>query len=179
MRLSRYVLFHKNLYHSPTKKLYPAMVCIVVDLNTKEIKGIHRTYLIASGHKADIAPNKMMYGSCMGGGVIVTKGCKDILLVGEGIETTMSLAMFYSNITAIATLSASNMKKLELPKNKIRKLIIGADGDEVGIEAAQILKERMIKNGLEVDIKTAPLVNDWNDILIDMQNGRIPYDSPL
>jgi len=179
MRLSGHIKFHRALYHSPTKKLYPAMVCIVIDLITGIIKGIHRTYLTPLGHKADITPNKMMYGACSGGGVLVTKGNQDIWLIGEGIETTMALAMFYPNITSIATLSAPNMKNLELPKDKIKKLIIGADGDKAGVEAAHILKERAMKQGLEVDLKIAPTGKDWNDINLEMQNGSISYDYKL
>jgi len=48
------ILYHPNLYHSPTKKAYPAMIGIVTDIHNKHIRAIHRTYLNASGHKANI-----------------------------------------------------------------------------------------------------------------------------
>jgi hypothetical protein len=52
--------------------------------------GIHRTFLARDGSgKAPLDPQKMMLGPCRGGAVRLAPA-GDVLLVGEGIETSLA-----------------------------------------------------------------------------------------
>jgi len=60
-------------------------------------RAIHRTFLVRDGRgKAPVDPQKMMLGPCRGGAVrLGVPG--DVLMVGEGIETCLSLRCILGN----------------------------------------------------------------------------------
>jgi phage/plasmid primase-like uncharacterized protein len=88
------------------------------------------------------------------------------LVVGEGIETTLSLALglIIEPATYFAALSAGGMRALSLPR-QTGKLIIAADGDPVGQAAAKDLATRAYRLGWTVHLMPAPAGQDWNDVL--------------
>ena len=57
------------------------------------------------------------------------------------------------------------MKALSLPEQP-GKLIVAADGDAPGHEAAHVLAERASILGCEVFMLPAPDGADWNDVLL-------------
>ena len=88
------------------------------------------------------------------------------LVVCEGIETGLSLlsGLMDGRHGVWAALSTSGIKGLSLPPRP-GKLIIAADGDEPGREAAQTLARSAHALGWEVSLMPAPERLDWNDVL--------------
>lgn len=91
----------------------PAMVGAIRDA-TGEIIGVHRTWIRLDGSgKADLSNPKMMLGRAAGGAVrLIDRGAA--LIVGEGIETTLSVAMAIPEARAWAALSAGGLEKIDL-----------------------------------------------------------------
>lgn len=166
------IKFHPNLKHYPTQGCYPAMVAVIQDISSKQIMAIHRTYLSKDGNKASIAQNRMILGKASGGCVMLNDVQSNVLVVGEGIETSLSLKMLYPDYKVVSCLSSSGMKKLILP-DKPSQLIIGIDNDKAGINAGEELATRAIARGWKVEIATPENVNDWNDAIRTNQYGVI------
>jgi len=88
------------------------------------------------------------------------------LVVCEGIETGLSLlsGLLGEPAEVWAALSTSGIRALSLPTQP-RRLIVAADGDAPGIEAAKALGDRAYYQGWEVYLWPAPEGQDWNDVL--------------
>jgi hypothetical protein len=149
---------------------FPALLGAVHDVGGKFV-GIHRTFLRRDGSgKADIEPAKASLGPVRGGAVRLTP-LEDVLAAGalviaEGIETAASAGLMLS-MPAWAAVSAGNMKSgLVLPTD-IRKVIIAADRDAAGIDAAEWAKARLKREGREVEVAVPHEgVGDFNDLLL-------------
>ena len=70
-----------------------------------------------------------------------------------------------TSIPAWAALSASGFSSLELPP-EVREVIILADGDDAGVNAARDAARRWKWQGLTTRIAQAPEGADFNDILV-------------
>jgi hypothetical protein len=155
--------FHPNTWHGPTARRYPAMVAAVQGAG---LPAVHRTWLRADGSgKANIDPPKAMLGATAGGAVRLSDGLGR-LVVGEGIESTLSLAcgLLDGPATLWAGLSTSGIRGLHLPARPAR-LTIACDGDTPGRDAAHALAERAHGLGWQVGICDPGDGTDWNDIL--------------
>lgn len=155
--------FHRGLRHRSGTS-HPAMIALVTHAITGAPMAIHRTYLDQAGDKAQVEPNKMMLGPTAGGIVRFGAG-DDGLLIGEGIETTLS-GMQATGRPGWASLSTSGMKALVLP-DRVREVTILADGDAPGIKAAREATSRWTKCGVRVRIAKAPDGRDFNDLIQD------------
>lgn len=147
----------------PTGRRFPALLAYIEGI---EEFALHRTYLRPDGcGKANVAPTKAMLGQTKGGAVRLSDG-PGPLVVTEGIETGLSLlsGLIGKPGTVWAALSAGGMKALRLPQNS-GTLILAADGDPVGLTAAQALAERAYGLGWQVSLLPAPTGCDWNDVL--------------
>ena len=83
--------FHPAVRHSPSGLWLPAMVALVTRGTDNTPLAIHRTYLARDGSgKAPIQPDKMMLGPTRGGAVRLS-AAGERLMVGEGIETCLSV----------------------------------------------------------------------------------------
>ena len=153
--------FHPELWHYPSNQHRPALISPI--LRDEAFIGVHRTFLDDAGQKID----RMMLGDCKGGAVRLG-GSGERLVVAEGIETTLSLRQLTSgqNGQFWAALSAVNMAELKLPP-KPGELVVGADGDKAGREAAQVLCERAARAGWKASVLAAPDGKDFNDILTE------------
>jgi hypothetical protein len=155
--------FHPDTWHGPTAKRYPALVAAVQGAG---LPALHRTYLRPDGSgKADIDPPKAMLGATAGGAVRLTDG-PSRLVVGEGIESTLSLScgLLDGPATLWAGLSTSGLRGLHLPSQPGR-LTIACDGDTPGRDAAKFLAERAHALGWQVGICDPGTGADFNDIL--------------
>jgi hypothetical protein len=158
---------HPHLLHGPSGRYFPALLGLV---EGGEGFAIHRTYLAADGSgKAAVESAKMMLGACAGGAVRLLDGDPETLVIGEGIESTISIGLVaddprLSCATTWAALSASGMRGLRLP-SKSGRLVIGADGDDAGRAAAHALAERASGCGWKVTILAPPEGLDFNDLL--------------
>jgi putative DNA primase/helicase len=157
------VRFHAVLKH-PSGGMWPAMVALVTHgVNGKPI-GIHRTFVATDGSgKAPVEPAKLMLGPCRGGAVRLGPAGY-VLMVGEGIETSLA-AMQASGHGAWAALSTSGLRTLDLPR-KVRDVIVLADGDDPGEAAAQDCAWRWKREGRRVRIARPPRGLDFNDLLL-------------
>jgi len=154
--------FHPGLKH-PSGGIWPAMVALVTHGATGSSIAIHRTFLARDGGgKALVDPAKMMLGPCRGG-VVRLGEPSNVLMVGEGIETSLA-AMQASGGPAWAALSTSGLRSLDLP-NAVRDVIVLADGDEPGEAAAQDCARRWKREGRRVRIARPPQGMDFNDLL--------------
>jgi putative DNA primase/helicase len=157
------IRFHAGLRHS-SSGIWPAMVSLVANGADGAPVAIHRTYLARDGSgKAPIEPQKMMLGPCRGGAVRLSEP-GDTLMVGEGIETCLA-AMQATGHAAWAALSTSGLRTLDLPQ-KVRDIIVLADGDEAGEAASQNCALRWKREGRRVRIARPPTGMDFNDLMM-------------
>ena len=95
------------------------------------------------------------------------------LVIGEGIETTLSLALSTGR-PGWAALSARGIIRWPLPP-EARQVLIGADADRDGQNAARLAKERWISEGRRVRIVAPATAGaDWNDVLRNLCKSRRP-----
>jgi len=157
------IRFRPQLKH-PDSDAWPAMLALVQRGSDGTALGVHRTWLARDGiGKAPVNTAKMMLGPCRGGAVMLAPP-EATLLVGEGIETCLSV-MQQTGLPAWAALSTSGLKALELPAI-VREVIVLADGDEAGEAAAVAAGGRWRRQGLSVRISRPPPGMDFNDVLI-------------
>jgi putative DNA primase/helicase len=160
--------FHAALKH-PTGLIWPAMIGLVTGGTDSAPLAIHRTYLARNGAgKAPVEPQKMMLGPCSGGAVRLAEP-KDVLMIGEGIETCLA-AMQETGHPAWAALSTSGLRALDLPSD-VRDVIVLADGDDPGEAAARDCALRWKREGRRVRIARPPKGMDFNDVLV----GRMSF----
>jgi hypothetical protein len=144
-----------------------AMVCRIDHVLHGSI-GIHLTHLTYDGRKADVDPVRQCIGACAGGSIHFGEPRPDQwLVVGEGVETTLSMALAL-NAPGWAALSATGIKNLILPPDA-RMVLIAADNDAngTGQRAASAAAARWLADGRHVKICMPPLPGyDWNDVLL-------------
>ena len=157
--------FHRSLLHKESARSWPAMVAGIELPEGGRLAAIHRTWLRPDGKgKADVEPQRKVLGSIRGGAVRLAP-IGDTLLVGEGIETTLS-GMQLFDLPGWAALSTGHMRKLVLPP-EVRSVQILADSDDggAGIAAAQAAAALWRREGRQVEVWPAPAGKDWNDVL--------------
>lgn len=146
---------------------YPTMVAGVQRVGARGVVAILRTFLAEDGQgKADVDPAKMMLGPTRGGAVRLAR-VDDRIVVGEGIESTLSVQIA-TGIPAWAALSAVGIETLELPSlPRASEVIIAADHDVRGIQAAENAASRWTREGRTVRIALPPEAGlDFNDVLM-------------
>jgi putative DNA primase/helicase len=159
--------FHAALKH-PSGGVWPAMVALVTRGSDDTPIAVHRSFLARDGSgKAPVDPQKMMLGPCSGGAVRLGP-IGDRLMIAEGIETALS-AMQATGEPTWAALSTSGLRALDLP-DRVRDVIVLADGDDAGEAAARDCALRWKREGRRVRIAHPPQGTDFNDVLM----GRAP-----
>ena len=161
--LPRTLRFHGSCWHGATAKRHPALIAAV---QGSGLPAVHRTYLRPDGSgKADVEPAKAMLGAIGGGAVRLAEGPGPLVL-GEGIESTLSLlcGLLDGPATVWAALSTSGLRGLRLPPQPGR-LTIATDGDAPGRAAGHALADRAHALGWQVSILDPGDGADFNDIL--------------
>jgi hypothetical protein len=151
----------------------PAMVALVEHVGRGPV-AVHCTYLLPDGSgKADIKKPKAIFGRAAGGAArFGTPRAGQWLAVGEGVETTLSVATACA-MPAWAALSADGIKNLVLPPPEASHIVICADNDASGTgeRAAHDAAARWLIEGRRVRIALPPEVGtDFNDLL---RTGRL------
>jgi hypothetical protein len=125
------------------------MIAAVTDVSGRLV-GVHRTYLAQDGRgKAPIEPNRMTLGPVAGAAVHLA-AAGPALLVGEGIESTLS-AMRASGRPGWAALSTAGLRSVILPPLPIAaEVVIAADHDRHG-EGRAPLTPQLIRGWLRAD----------------------------
>lgn len=150
----------------PLPDPHPAMVAVVRDRDGASL-GLHLTYLALDGQgKAFGQKSRLMFGPMRGGAVHLSPAGRALAL-GEGIETCLAYQV-KSGLPAWAALTTSQYASFELPRG-VRRLVIAADGDKGGMNAATTLAGRICR-ACDVEIDPAPEGQDWADV--HLSGGR-------
>ncbi|MDP2329834.1 MAG: toprim domain-containing protein, partial [Reyranella sp.] len=143
---------------SPTE-IWPAMIACVTDLAGRQT-GAHRTWLTRDGSgKAPISTPRRALGDLLGHAVRFGVPC-EVMAVGEGIETMLSLRCALPDMAMAAALSANHLAALLLPPT-LRRLYIARDADAAGDMALAALTERAEATGIETRA-LSPQTGDFN-----------------
>lgn len=151
----------------------PAMLALIRDIGTGEPVGIHRTALRDDGSGKRVMPEgipqKMMLGTASNAAVMLEPSAA-VMGIAEGIETALSARRIFG-IPVWALLSASGISTCPIIPG-VGRLIIFADHDKVGLEAAYKCAERYSRAGIDGDIRYPSIVGeDWNSY-----SGKEPID---
>ena len=157
---TRALRFHPRLRH-PVEPYasFPCLVACVQDCAGRFL-GIQRTYL-EGPDKAPLQPVRASLGRLTGGAVRLAEPTDGVLLVGEGIESTAA-AMQRFQVPGWAALGTAGLCALVVP-DAIREVVIAADRDAPGLEAAAALAERLEAEGRRVTIVAPRAGGDFAD----------------
>ena len=161
--------FHPELWYRDEAgvKSYPGMVAAVTT-NEGELTGIHRTWLdpcipakasLAEPRKA-LGPN---YGNAVRLGPEPSED-SERLVVGEGIETVLSVLTAIPGLRGAAALSASNLTAFTPPRG-VARVVIARDNDVAGEGAAERLRMRCRDLGVRAEVLVSH-GGDFNDDLL-------------
>lgn len=144
---------------------FPAMVAPIVAPGGR-IVALHRTYLTADGRKADVpSPKKLTAaaGPLAGACIPLSKPKRGLIGIAEGVETALA-AHCASGVPAVAAYCARNLAAWCWPGG-VQRLVIFADHDKAGREAAHALRERAMRAGVSVNVMTPTDEGaDWADV---------------
>ena len=158
--------YHPRCYYRPDDggpaERRPAMIASVTDLQGR-ITGAHRTWLAPDGSgKAAVPTPRRAMGNLLGHAVRFG-AAEDVLTVGEGIETMLSLRAALPGMPMAAALSAGHLGALEITRS-LRRLYIARDADPAGDKAAADLTARATAAGIDVQV-LSPRRGDFNEDL--------------
>ena len=163
--------FSPALTHPQAPGRFPCLVAGVQDAHGGFL-AVHRIYLDRSGAgKANVEPARASLGSTAGGAVRLGEPERGRLLVGEGIETTAA-AMGLFDLPGWAAIGTGGLRAIELPEHVI-DVVIAADRDAGGLQAAAALARRLEAEGRDVEIRR-PHKGDFNDALLLMAREAMP-----
>lgn len=145
--------FCPDLYHDPSRKRLPALLAAASDEN-KKITGIQRIFLDKDGNKADVSPNKMCLGRIRGAAVRLSP-IRAGLVLTEGIEDALTLLEARPDLAVWAVLGAPHLATAPVPKS-VKRLIIAADNDPAGKEAAARAGQAFVQIIPRVEIARPP-----------------------
>ena len=161
--------FHPELRYreGSAVRRFPALVAAVTGADGG-VLGVQRTWLDPrSPAKAGVAaPRKALgrvYGHAVRFGHVPADGFA-ALVVGEGIETVLSLVTAVPEITAAAALSAGSLGAFAPPPG-LARLVIARDNDAEGERAAERLARRCVSARVAATV-VAPDGGDFNDDLV-------------
>ena len=153
---------------------WPAMVARLSAPDGR-LLALHRTWLTPEGRKAPTpGPVKKLTptagplpGACirlgwLGAGAAGDPQAGPVLGIGEGIETALA-ARCASGVPTVAAYSAGALAVWQWPLS-LQRLVIFADADPAGAEAADKLRQRARAAGLSVNVMTPTTPGtDWCD----------------
>jgi putative DNA primase/helicase len=144
------IRFLPNAKHAPTGRRFGCMLSVMHDAEGR-IPAVHRTFLAPGGAgKAPVDPAKMTLGPTRGAAVRLWPAAER-LVVAEGIETALAAAALLG-VPAWAATSAGNLGDMLMLPDTVREVVIAADHDRPGREAAQRAATRWKAEGRVVKI---------------------------
>lgn len=163
--------FRGDMPHPEGGRL-PALVALVHDA-TGQPMAIHRTYLARNGERANVEPPKASLGPIWGGAIRLEPIAEgQPVVIGEGIESSASAGRLMG-YPAWAAISSGNMARgLVLPP-EARRVMIAADPDPSGRNAARDAWLRWRAEDRSVQIATPDGAGDFNDLLCARVVGHV------
>ncbi len=165
--------FHPSLFHRDGggMRRLPALVAAVTGADGR-VTGVHRTWLDpVRPAKANLPRPRKALGRVHG--LAVRFGAPDAgtLLVGEGIETVLSLVTALPDTMAAAALSAGSLGAFAPPAG-LARLVIARDNDPEGERAAERLARRCARAGVAAHV-LVPQGADFNDDLLALGSAAL------
>ena len=163
--------FHPKCWHRDEGQTRstprPALIAGITD-GAGALQGVLRTWLAPDGQgKAAVETQRRAMGHLLRNAVRLTPH-DDILVVGEGIETMLSLVEAVPGLPVWAALSSGHLGAVLLPEG-LQRLYIAIDRDPAGCGAAERLSARATDAGISVRV-LEPRLGDFNDDL--RANGK-------
>ena len=158
--------FHSSLMYRDEDgaRRLPALVAAVTGADGR-VTGVHRTWLDRSRPaKAPVARPRKALGRVHGLAVRFGAADTGTLLVGEGIETVLSIVTALPDTVAAAALSAGSLGAFAPPAG-LARLVIARDNDPEGERAAERLARRCARAGVAT-LTIVPEGGDFNDELV-------------
>ncbi|CTQ50731.1 DUF7146 domain-containing protein [Jannaschia donghaensis] len=158
--------FHPNCYYwredadaNDPPEAWPALLAKVTD-STGTLTGVHRTWLDPqTAEKAPLDPNRKAMGNLLGHAVRIGQH-SDILAVGEGLETMLSLRLALAGLPIAAALSGNHLAAFDPPYD-LRRLYVAIDNDGAGLAAFDALTVRFEDSDLH-PLPLRPMLDDFN-----------------
>lgn len=164
--------FHPNVYYRDDKGKRAGLPALLVAINDNAGKFMALNRIWIDGQCGDIAsimsPKKAL-GHLLGNAARFGNP-GNILIVGEGVETILSLLTARPDIAMAAALTANHLAAFIPPPN-IQHLIIARDNDEAGDRAARTLAGCCKKYGIIPHI----FVPKYKDFNIDLRRYGKAY----
>jgi len=161
--------FHPRCFYRPNKDdvpgtpgSFPALIASVTD-NDGVQTGNHRTWLSADGlSKAAVASPRRAMGDILGCAIRFGLA-RDVMIVGEGIETVLSLREIMPTMPMAAATSSAHLAAILFPAT-LKRLYVARDRDKAGDAAFAMLTDRAQAVGIEL-VSLMPALGDFNDHL--------------
>ena len=159
--------YHPELRYreGSTVRRLPALVAAVTG-SDGAVTGVQRTWLDpCSPARAGVASPRKALGRVYGDAVRFGRPADGAsLLVGEGIETVLSVVTAVPEVTAAAALSAGSLGAFA-PRSGVARLVIARDNDPEGERAAERLARRCARARVAATV-IVPEGGDFNDDLV-------------
>ncbi|MFT9092925.1 MAG: toprim domain-containing protein [Gluconacetobacter sp.] len=172
--------FHHAVWCGEFSRPLPAMLAAICGPNGKMI-AVHRTWLASAPDgrwtKADLRAPKKVLGSFAGGCIRLWRGASgkslsmaepgESVVLAEGIETGLSVALACPERRVLCGVSLSNLGRLILP-DTITEITIAADndtGNDTARKALDAACRQFIEQGRVVRVAMPETEGgDWNDV---------------
>ena len=166
--------FHPQLHYRDEAgfRRFPALVAAVTEPGGY-VTGVHRTWLDPHRPaKAPVAAARKTMGRIYGLAVRFGRPVDGAsLLVGEGMETVLSLLTAVPALAGAAALAAGSLGAFSPPPG-VSRLLIARDGDPEGEAAAERLAMRCAEAGIDTTV-LVPERGDFNDDLRALGAGGL------
>jgi hypothetical protein len=170
--------FHPSCYYrdlvSGRTCSYPALIAAVTD-QASTITGVHRTWLDPDGEgKARVDDPRRALGGLLGNAVrfrYPVRGLVPVMVVGEGLESTLSLSHVMPGMPVVSALTANHLAAFRPPTGCLR-LYIAADADAAGRHGIEGLSRRAQALGI-LPLVLTPELGDFNEDLRRLGPDRL------
>lgn len=166
--LSEVLRYHRALpYWHGAEKIgtFSAMVAPLIASDGRMV-ALHRTYLTRDGRKADVPTVKKLTGVAgplAGACIPLHKPARGCIGIAEGIETALA-AWCASGVPMVAAYCAGNLAAWQFPAGA-QRLVIFADADKAGREAADTLRARALAARMQCEVLTPTTDGaDWCEV---------------
>lgn len=154
---------------------FPAMIAKITDC-FHNFKGLHITYIKSDGMGKNFNNSKRIVGSNLKGCFINLGNDNRDVVVAEGIESALSVAVYY-NRTPISALNISGLKSWH-PSTGVNSILYAPDLDKngIGFKAAQTSASNLYTKGFLIAgfIYATAGYKDFNELLMaDVNNGGL------